>query len=393
MFPVRYTGHKVQSRNSPVTGHSFGHIDCPACNRARTLTLQKITPQLSFADASALWLESRSLDPALKAVSARFIRQTTEKSYRQYVDSLDLFFGNLRLEEIHLGHIRQYQEARVTGAPPFIRKRRPNKNVVAGPCPASPKKVNQELGTLQRIMRRAGLWSQELEEYYEPFREEINDVPRALTAEEQKKWLDVCRTQQRWWLVHWYSVLAFETSMGTNELRSLRIGDVNLFHGVVQVPAAGSKNDYRTRTLPLISADVKWSVEQLLARSRDLGATSPTDFLFPFRRPPKPFDPTKPMSVSGIKKLWNEVRTASGLGWFRPYDTRHTAITRWAENGVPIADIMVMAGHMNRRMTLHYTHICQQAKRRQLEDVVARMAPKMERPSFGAPFYIANSRA
>jgi integrase len=351
------------------------------------LTLQRITPDLSFNDASALWIASRSLDPSIKSVRGRFITQRTEKSYHQYIDSLNLFFGNLRLDQIHLGHLRQYQEARVTGAAPFIRKRRPNKNVVAGPCPCAPKKVNQELSILKTIMSRAGCWTHELGEYYEPFKEEIADVPRALLAQEQQKWLDVCLTQQRWWLIYWYSQLAFETSMSTNELRSLRIGDVNLFHGIVNIPAAGGKNQYRVRTIPLITAEARWSAEQLLARARDLGATSPLQYLFPFRKPPKPFDPDKPMTVSGIKMLWNEVRNASGLKWFRPYDTRHTAITRWAERGVQISDIMVMAGHVNKRMTLHYTHICQQAKREQMEQVAGRMHPKPVTPIQAAPFY------
>jgi len=341
------------------------------------------------SDAANLWLQSRTPEPSAKAASARYIRDTTKKSYYAYVDSLNLFFGNLPLNQIHLGHIRQYQEARVTGAPPFIRKRRPNKNVRPGPCPAQPKKVNQELGVLKRIMSRAVCWTQELDEYYEPFREEVADVPRALTAEEQRRWLDVALTQQRWWLVYWYSVLAFETSMSTNELRSLRIGDVNLFHSIVSVPSAGAKNPYRARTIPLITAEVKWSVEQLLNRAKDLGASSPLDYLFPFRRPPHPFDPSKPMSVSGIKMQWNEVRTAANLKWFRPYDTRHTAITRWAENGVQISDIMVMAGHINPRMTLHYTHICEQAKRKQLEAVAQRMKPSNVTPIQAAPFYFS----
>jgi integrase len=385
--------HLQQSSISPAIEHSFGHIDCPACERAKSVTLARIVPSLAFVDASELWLSSRSLDPAIRPARGRFIRANTEKSYRQYVDSLRLFFGNLRLEEIHIGHLRSYQEARVSGAPPFIRKRRPNKNVIAGPCPAAPKKVNQELAILKTILRRAGLWTQELDEYYEPFLEEIKDVARALSAHEQQKWLDVCLVERRWWLVYWYSVLAFETSMSTNEQRALRIGDINLYHGIVQVPDAGAKLSCRVRTIPLISAEAKWSVEQLLARAKDLGATGPMDYLFPFRQPPRPFDPTRPMTVSGIKKLWNEVRTAADLKWFTPYGTRHTAITRWSENGKPLADIMAMAGHLNPRMTLHYTHICEQAKRRQLEAVAARMAPASDRGSFGAPFYISSSRA
>lgn len=380
-----------ESRAGPDSyQHSFGHIDCPACNQDRALSLARITPSLTFAEASSLWIASRCVDPSLKPIRARFIREKTEKSYRQYIDSLNLFFGRLTLESIHIGHVRNYQEARISGSVPFIRKRRPNKNVIAAPCPAGPKKVNQELSIFKAILSRAGCWTQELGEFYEPFMEEVNDVPRALSPEEQRKWLDVARSRQRWWLVYWYSILAFETTMGTNEMRSLRIGDVNISHGIVNVPAAGAKNRYRARTIPLISAEVKWAAEQLLERSRDLGANAPTDYLFPYRRPPAPFDPRRPMTVSGIKKLWEEVRIASGMPHFRPYDTRHTAITRWAEAGMPIAEIMAMAGHLSIRMMRHYMQISEGAKRRALEEAIRKVGPKSERaePFASSPFYI-----
>ena len=49
---------------------------------------------------------------------------------------------------------------------------------------------------------------------------------------------------------------------------------------------------------------------------------------------------------------------ASGLRNFRPYDTRHTAITRLAEDpNTSPAMIRSMAGHVSQRMTDHYTHI------------------------------------
>jgi len=381
------------NKHGHALAHTFGHVDCPACDRARSVTLARILPSQTFAEASASWLLSRSLSPSISPDRARFLRPSTETSYRHYIDTLALFFGNLPLEKIHIGHLREYQEARVTGAPPFIRKRRPNKNVVAGPCPASPRKVNQELSLLKMIMRRANCWTQELDEFYEPFREKINDVPRALGAKDQQRWLDVALTRKEWWLVYWYSVLAFETSMSTNEIRALRIGDVNLHHQILNVPDEGAKNAYRARTIPLVSAEANWAAEQLMARAKDLGATSPLHYLFPFRRGQKPYDPTRPMTVSGIKKAWNEVRIATGLKWFRPYDTRHTAITRWAEAGVDINNIMAMAGHVSRRMMLHYTHISQQAKRRALEAVAQKKPPQGAAIGMNAaPFYVRQNK-
>lgn len=368
----------------------FGQIECPACERAKTLTLARILPSLLFSEASILWLNSRRASGALASSHARFLRESTEDSYAHYIDSLNLFFANLPLEKIHIGHIRQYQEARVAGAPPFIRKRRPNKNVQPGPCPVQPKKVNQELSILQAIMRRAGCWTQELDEFYEPFLEEISDIPRALSPNEQRLWLEVACSRREWWIVYWYSELAFATTMGTNEMRAERIGDINLNHEIVNVSSLGAKNKYRVRTIPLVTAESKWAAEQLLLRAKDLGASSPVHYLFPFRKGNQPHDPARPMTVSGIKKPWNEVRMASGLRWFRPYDTRHTAITRWAEAGMGISEIMAMAGHMSRRMMLHYTHISQQAKRRALEAMAAKKPPLSERAEIATPFYISN---
>jgi len=79
------------------------------------------------------------------------------------------------------------------------------------------------------------------------------------------------------------------------------------------------------------------------------------------------FDPEKPMSESGIKVPWNEVRAQSGLTWFRQYDCRHTAITRLAEEGVPTDIIMARAGHISEKMRRHYTHISQSAQRKWIE--------------------------
>ncbi len=399
--------------------HTLGHIDCPACERARSLTLARISSTLPFSVAAALWLESRSFRGIPGAVSARYIREKTESAYAQYVGSLNLFFSQLPLEKIHIGHLREYQQARVSGASPFIRYRRPQdakpRHLKDGtvlppvgkqPCPARPKQVNQELCILKMILRRAGCWTEEMEEFYERLDEDVSDIPRALTPEEQRRWLDVAGLRERWWLIRWYSELAFATSMGTNEMRSLRIGDVNLSQGIVSVPAAGAKNSYRARTIPLITAESRWAAEQLLSRAQDLGCREPQHFLFPFRQRCNPkgeqlmrgwntpdFDPTRPMTVSGIKRQWDEVRQASGLGWFRQYDTRHTALTRWAEGGMDVPMLLALAGHVSLRMLRHYVHIGEQAKRRALGQALRLPPPKLPQaaePSEEAspsPFY------
>src|SRR6185437_5804627 len=86
-------------------------------------------------------------------------------------------------------------------------------------------------------------------------------------------------------------------------------------------------------------------------------------YLMPFRVSPNLWDPTQPMSNSGIRKPWDEVRKAADVPWLRIHDLRHTAITRMAEAGVPIPVILSMAGHISVRMQQHYTSVSEYAKR------------------------------
>ena len=235
--------HPISPRSAcsiPIDQHTLGHLDCPACEKARLMTLALISPTLPFSVAAALWLDSRSFRlPG--SVSARFIRETTEKSYRQYVDSLNLFFADLRLDKIHLGHIRQYQEARVTGAPPFVRRRRPNKDCKPEPCPASPKKANQELSILKMYSPPSAVLDARDGRVLSPIqRRRERGAARALT-QEQDRWLKTALFKPRWALVYWYSVLAFDTSMSTNEIRALRIGDVNLIQRILNITAAAQR--------------------------------------------------------------------------------------------------------------------------------------------------------
>jgi integrase len=322
----------------------------------------EIRPDMLFPVAAETYLKSRRVVDAgsgLRYRGPRYVRATTLTNYERYVTSLSLFFGKMRLDEIRLDHIRQYQLARATGAAPFIRRRRPHEE--PAPCPTKPAHVNQELGLLGTIMRRALVWNATFTDYYEELSEDISDVPQALTADEESRWLEISASQERWHLVHWYSLIAFATCMSTNEFRALRLRDINIAAGVLTVPNEGSKVRSRHRTVPIQGEEALWALGNLIRRAEQLGAREPLHYLFPGGRN-RSCDPTQPMSNSGLKRAWNEMRQATGLLHFTPYDTRHTAISRLAEAGVPVTVIMDMAGHMSPRMTQHYTHISEQAK-------------------------------
>ncbi len=320
-----------------------------------------IDPDMTLAEAAEVYLQLRT-----SGGQARYIKRTTEHSYRQYITTLKLFFGNTKLKDITWLRMKAYQQARVDGAPPFIRRRRPFEE--PGPCPAKPAKANQELQLLRLLKMRAQCWTQTDATYYERLQEPESDLPRALTLKEEKQWLAASASNPRWAVVHWYSLLSFHTCLSSNEIRALRIRDIDLVSEVLTVPNEGAKNPYRRRTIPL-DPDAVWAAERLLERAHSLGAADPQDYLFPFRDiRGNRYLPSRPMTVHGIRALWEEVRAATGFKSFRPYDTRHTGITRLMEAGQSMNIVMAFAGHVNEKMTRHYTHISEQAKMRAFQE-------------------------
>ncbi|HEU5233576.1 MAG TPA: site-specific integrase [Terriglobales bacterium] len=300
---------------------------------------EPLDPSMTFAKAAELWINSRTMSPASRA---RYISPRTLHDLQQYLRALNRKFGEVPLREIHVGLLREYQQER------------------AETC--GPNKINQELGTLVRIMRRARAWSQQLEDCYEPLQREEPDIPRAMSPEEQKLFLEVAASRDEWSFIYHYSLLALATSASNCELRGVKIGDLNFFSKVLHIRRENAKNRYRIRTIPMHDEAV-WAAHRLVERAQLLGCSGASHYLMPFRVSPNLWDPAQPMSNSGIRKPWNEVRKAADVPWLRIHDLRHTAITRMAEAGVPIPVILSMAGHISVRMQQHYTSVSDYAKR------------------------------
>lgn len=308
---------------------------------------------LLFSDAADQWIASRTTGHS----RIQYVKPRTLDGFEQYKRALSRFFGRLRLREIHVGHLREYQQLRAVGKlgnPEYEKKH--------GIEEVSAHRINQEVNLLVRIMKRAHAWTGELEEFYEPLQVIEADVPRALSPVEQTRFLDIAASRQEWALVYCYAILALNTTASGCEMRGIQRGDLNISEGILLIRNVHAKNKYRVRTIPL-SDDAKWAGQRLLEIAAAKGARDVSSFLFPICVGFEEWDATRPMSPSGIKKQWDAVRKAAHLDWFRPHDTRHTAITRMAEAGVPLPVIMSMAGHISRRMSEHYTQISLQSQR------------------------------
>lgn len=276
---------------------------------------------------------------------------------RTKIKALNKFFGSLKLQDIHLGHIREYQKTRFSNG----------RGLWAHPAGAD--KINQEMGLQLRIMKLGNAFTSDIEKYYQTLQADECEIPKALSQEEQERFLEVAGSNPDWHIVWWYSELAVHIAFSSDEIRTLRQGDINLQHQIIAVNRKHGKNKYRRREVPLTDPRCVWALNQLLERSYRLSGRSPEMYLFPARVSRGHFDGSFHMGETGIRKQFEAVREAAGLPWFNLNGWRHTAITRMAEAGVHIATIMARAGHCSPKMTAHYTHISSQAERMAMQSM------------------------
>jgi integrase len=339
--------------------HTPGHFDCPVCSRTDNMQDSELTPQMSFAEAFDVWIALRVIENQGIWAKAKYISKRTEHDLKQYKKAAAKFFLGLPLEKIHLGHLREYQKARALNLLPVD-------GVETHPWEhaAGANLIRKEVGTVIRVLRAAGLWTPQMDEDVEKVEAVVSDVPRAMSPEEQHAWLHTAASRMEWRVVYWWSIVALQTTASTNELRALRLGNIFLNQGALQIQAEGAKNKYRVRTIPFQSPEIIWALSELMDRARRMGASGPQHYLFPKHITADRYDPNTPMTVWGIRKPWEAARSAAGLPWLRVYDLRHTAITRMAEAGVPVPVIMNFAGHIREEMQRHYTTISMNAMRR-----------------------------
>lgn len=356
-------------------GHTPGHVDCPGCRSRSLIRSDENLADMTFPAAFEKWIAARLMDEHAKAeTSVRYIADTSENTYREYSWAFEKFFRNLALKDIHDGHLRTYQDDRAVNRNGLWKKK------------CGQNRIHKEVGLLLRMLRAAHLWDDDLDEAFDQLPLQHSELQRALDPSEQVHWLNCCLRRPEWLWINQYSTLALETCASTIEIRMARMIDINTRHWTFRVGPEASKNKFRNRTIPLESDEVREAVEGLRKRAIDFGARHSEHYLFPFGGGSRrgDLDVTRPMTKFGLKDTWNKIRVYSGLEWLRPYDMRHSAITRMAEAGKPIAVIMAFAGHISPRMQQHYVSISMQVKREAAQDVWLK---KPVQPSHFMPRY------
>ncbi|MGH9665088.1 MAG: tyrosine-type recombinase/integrase [Bryobacteraceae bacterium] len=120
-----------------------------------------------------------------------------------------------------------------------------------------------------------------------------------------------------------------------------------------------SKTDAGHRTI-LLNRDATLALAKLRERAEAFGSTAPEQCVFPACEN-KQVDPCTPQK--SWRSAWRRLTKAAGFPGFRFHDLRHQAITEMAEVGASDATIMAVAGHVDRAMMEHYSHVRMAAKR------------------------------
>ena len=146
----------------------------------------------------------------------------------------------------------------------------------------------------------------------------------------------------------WYTEFMLQTAMRTGEVRALQWCDIKANKILVHqnyTLTHGLKNSTKTnkkRWVPLNS-----KCEEMLNQ-----LPQDNQFIFPWNR--NAFqsyfhDKLKPLHAAGL---------ISHL--YRPYDCRHTAISRWVEAGIPVPQIASWAGNTSEIIFKHYCNTTQE---------------------------------
>ncbi len=217
--------------------------------------------------------------------------------------------------------------------------------------------VNRELATMRKMMRFAYGKGWILKDIF--FNQKVIDASaeterhRLLTFDEERRLLDSCdgiretsytrtRNDKEEAITATISgenphlramiVLAIDSGLRRGEIFKLRWQDIDFDNGIIRVLGTHTKTE-RERLAPL-SARARLELERLKE-------ISPGDNPFPYK---------------DIKRSFATAKRLAGIEDLHFHDLRRTAITRWIQQGTPLALAGKLGGHTQLQTTMkHYT--------------------------------------
>ncbi|NQU94795.1 MAG: site-specific integrase [Candidatus Omnitrophica bacterium] len=235
------------------------------------------------------------------------------------------FFGNARLHTITQEQVEQYKAKRLSSV--------------------SPATVNRELSSLKHMFNKAIEWGKvEINPAHRVKKlRENNARLRYLEKEEIKTLIDNSNATLQPVLV-----VAVSTGMRRGEILNLKWRDIDINKGIIYV--LRTKN-HEAREVPMCD-----TVKQIFIKT-EKRPNSP--FIF-CRKNGKPY--------GKLDKSFLQALNKSGILNFRFHDLRHTFASQFMMAGGELNTLRELLGHKDIKMTLRYSHLSRDHKRRAMEN-------------------------
>jgi integrase len=214
--------------------------------------------------------------------------------------------------------------------------------------------VNRELACLKNLFTMAIKWGWIRDN---PVRQvnlfkERNARVRFLTLEEEAALLKYCSQRLRTLVL-----AAVDTGFRSGELKALRWAGVDFARGTVSVASYCTKNG-DPRTNPMTKR-----LREALQAWKIVGAGNGDGFVF---------------GPENWRKSFETAKKLAGLGADVVFHTlRHTYISRLGMAGVDIRTVQELAGHKSITMTMHYSHLAPEHKRRAIAKLDAEVTANL----------------
>ena len=336
--------------------------------------------RLSFKELARVYEEKRLFAPTITA-SGKAIGLKSYQSIKRRLKTLVARFGAKRIRNIAHTDIETFKRERLETTPhrftarrsklegqlKVLKAARPRKGVdraaelertdaalkeldqrlTEGKGRRTEADVNRDLQLLRNVLNfalRQGWLIKNPFSLGEPLISQAVEVrrERVLSRAEEERLLLACTANRS----HLRPILiaALDTAMRRGEIFKLRWQDVDLIAGEITVRATTTKTG-KARVVP-ISSRLRQELTQLKAAA-----------------PPDPEGRVFGI-VDSIQKGFVAACRAADVESFRLHDARHTAITRWIEQGVPPMQAMAISGHTQMQTFARYVNADKSALQR-----------------------------
>lgn len=246
---------------------------------------------------------------------------------------------------------------------------------------AAPKSINEEVRFLLKMLGSPGgdLIRASLKEKKQLKLAVAKQIGKAFDNEESHALEEKAKKSSS---PHMYPayMLARNGGLRDTEIKTLKWPQLNFEARTVQAGRAKTEAG-EGRIVPLNDEVYETLVKHRVWYIQRFGEIQDDWYVFPWGKP-RPSDPTR--HITSFKKAWSTVKTKAKVKG-RWHDNRHTLITELAEAGAGDETIMGIAGHVDRQMLRHYSHIRVKAKREALDAVAVRRSRRLQTTTTSQP--------